>query len=202
MSGHQTLDQVRAAAADPANSFIIAKATEGTGWRSPVYVDQSNAAGGKFLGAYHFAWTNQDPLKEAENFLAHSALGEGEIAALDMERADAGESWETRVAYALAWCDEVKEKTGATPLIYLNWTWIKGLRTAATLEQFDRLITYPLWLAEWTGVAGQHSTVTHKDGAGQDCWPVLIHQYAVADGLDRNWTPDLNKLKAIAIKET
>ena len=108
-------------------------------------------------------------------------------------------TWAQRVAYAVAWLDEVKRLTGATPLIYLNWYWIQNMRTAATQAQWDRLVSYPLWLAEWSKVPGQHSTVTSKDGANPDSWPILIHQYAVVDNLDRDWTPDLKALQAHAV---
>ena len=201
VSGHQTLEQVKAAAADPANEFVIVKATEGMTWKSPDYAGQVAAvrAAGKRCGAYHFAWCNQDPLKEAANFLAGAALKPGDIAALDLERETAGETWAVRVAYALAWLDEVKAKSGATPVVYVNWNWIKGMRTAATLAQWDRLTQYPLWIAEWTGTPGDHSTVTAKDGSNPDDWPILIHQYGVIVGLDRNWTPDIAKLRAVAV---
>ena len=201
VSGHQTLAQVQAAAGDNANRFVIVKATEGEGWKADVYPAQVGAVrtAGKLAGAYHFAWCNQDPLKEAANFLAGAALKPGDMAALDLERETAGESWATRVTYALAWLDEVKAKTGATPLVYVNWNWIKGLRTAATVAQWDRLVAYPLWLAQWTGTAGQFDTVSPKTGSSKG-WPVVVHQYAVVDNLDRNWTPDLAALRALAVK--
>jgi GH25 family lysozyme M1 (1,4-beta-N-acetylmuramidase) len=200
VSGHQTLEQVRTLAADADVAFVIVKATEGETWTSPDYATQRTASGAKFLGAYHFAWPNQDPAKEATHFLATAALKPGQLALLDMERAEAGESWATRVAYALAWLDAVKAATGAAPLLYLNWSWIKAMRTAATADQWKRLTAYPLWLADWSGVPGKHSTVTSKDGTNPDSWPILLHQYAVLDGIDRNWTPDLAALRATAVK--
>ena len=114
-----------------------------------------------------------------------------------MERQTAGESWATRVSYAINWLAAVKSRTGATPLIYLNWSWIKGLRTAATAAQWAQLTSYPLWLAEYTNVPGKHSTVTSKDGTSQDSWPILLHQYAV-DTLDRDYTPDIDGLRKLA----
>lgn len=187
-------------AADDTNQYVIVKATEGQTWTSDAYPAQRDTAGAKFLGAYHFAWTNQDPHVEADNFLKYAALRKGEMAFLDIERSTAGESWETRVAYTIEWCEHVAAYTGATPLIYANWNWIKGLRTAATVAQWDRLTDFPLWLAEWTGVPGKHSTVSPKTGSSKG-WPVLLHQYGVVDNIDRNWTPDLAALRALAVKE-
>lgn len=210
VSGHQTLAQVQAIAADPGQSLIIVKSSEGKDTASGAYAGQRDAAGAKFLGAYHFAWPNQDPALEVANYLTAATLRPGDLAMLDAEDWGTGPHptpemlatpWTQRLAYVLAWLDAVKAATGATPLIYLNWTWIKGLRSAATAEQWARLTAYPLWLAEPTGTPGQHSTVTSKDGSSEDSWPIVLHQYLV-DSLDHDWTPDLAKLKALgATKE-
>ena len=207
VSGHQSLEQVQAAATDPRNAFVIVKATEGMSGRNADYSAQRAATGSKFLGAYHFAWSNQDPLKEAANFLAGAALKPGEVAFLDVENWGTGPhptpemqatSWAQRVTFALAWLDEVKAKTGGTPVLYANWDWIKNLRTAATAAQWTRLTAYPLWLADYSGTGGKHSTVTSKDGSNPDSWPIRLHQYLVND-LDRNWTPDIAALRACAV---
>ena len=70
VSGHQTLEQVKAACANPKYGFAIVKATEGLSYDSPSYAAQMQAVrdAGLCAGAYHFAWPNQDPLKEAEHF--------------------------------------------------------------------------------------------------------------------------------------
>ena len=204
VSGHQTTEQVKTAATDTANAFVIVKTSEGEGFQSPPRAEQVAAvrAASKLVGHYHFAWTQQDPAKEAANFLAASDIRVGDLVALDIEKGDDGATWATRLVYTLAWLDAVKAATGAKPLVYANWNWVKGLRTAATLEQWARLTAYPLWLAEWSNVPGQHSTVTSKDGTNQDSWPIHVHQYGVLDGvggrLDRNWTRDIAALKALA----
>lgn len=208
VSGHQTLAQTQAAVDDPSNAFVIVKATEGMGGKNSLYASQRDAAGRKFLGAYHFAWANQDPLKEAANFLTYAALKPGEMAFLDVENWGTGShptpemlatSWATRVGFALAWLDEVRAKSGAVPVVYANWDWIKNLRLAATSAQWARLTAYPLWLADYSGTGGKHSTVTSKDGTSPDSWPIVLHQYLV-DTLDRNYTPDLAALRALAVK--
>ena len=155
-------------------------------------------ASGKLAGAYHFAWPNQNPTTEAANFVKAAGLRPGELACLDMERQTAGESWATRVAYALTWCSEVKRQTGATPLIYVNWNWIKGMRSAATAAQWAELTTYPCWLAEWSDVAGQHSTINGQGGTSEGGWPIAMHQYGVINGLDRDYTADIDGLRKLA----
>lgn len=196
ISGHQNTATTQAAVADPANDFIIVKASEGMGGSNDSYAAQRTAAGSKFLGAYHFAWTGQDPLKEAENFITRAALRPGDMAFLDAEKYNDTDpiDWAKSVNFCLTWLDTVKARTGVTPLVYVNWNWIKGLRTAATVAQWERLVAYPLWLAQWTNVPGKFDTVSPKAGSAKG-WPVLLHQYGVIDGLDRNYTPDLKALK-------
>lgn len=198
VSGHQSITQVQAAAQDEKNTFLIVKATEGMGGRNADYTAQRAAAGSKFLGAYHFAWTAQDPLKEAENFLAYAMLKPGELVFLDAEKYNDTDpiDWAKSVNFCLTWLDTVKARTGVKPAVYLNWNWIKGLRTAATVAQWERLVEYPLWLAQWTKVPGQHDTVSPKTGSSKG-WPIVLHQYDV-DTLDRNYTADIAALKALA----
>lgn len=213
MSGWQTVEQVAAAAADPDVDFIILKATEGEGGRNSLYPAQRAAAGAKFLGAYHFGWASQDPVKEAANFTGYANLGPEHIAFYDGE--DWGEtdstkpnytrdkamrdatSWSTRVGFQLAWINIVSKSNAV--MSYHNWSWIKGLRGGATLAQWDSLTSRPLWLAEPTGTPGQHSTVTAKDGSNEDDWQILLHQFATKP-YDQNWTPDIAALRAAAVK--
>lgn len=207
MSGWQTVEQVAAAAADPDVDFIILKATEGEGGRNSEYPAMREAAGAKFIGAYHFGWPNQDPAKEAANFLEFANLEPHHLAFYDGE--DWGETdptkpnyardkgmrdatpWSQRVGFQLEWSRLV----GVRNLVraYHNWAWIKGLRGGATLPQWDSLTADPLWLAEPTGTPGQHSTVTAKDGSSDDDWPIVLHQYATKPH-DLNWTPDIAAL--------
>lgn len=202
VSGHQTLERVRELTTDPKVGFVVVKATEGMHALNDDYAAQMELARqqeAKVAGAYHYGWPVQDPTVEAEHFVSTADLGPGEIAALDLERTADGDSWANRVMYALTWLRYVYAATGARPLIYLNWSWIKSLRTAATAAQWAELTSFPLWLADWSNVPGKHATVTSKDGTSQDSWPILIHQYGVVDGIDRDWTPNLTALRAIAV---
>lgn len=187
MSGAQTIDQVRALALT--SDFVIVKASEGQGWQSPAYPAQRAAAaqGCSLTGAYHFAWPNQDPALEAANFLKAAALQPGDLTALDLEREAGGETWTTRVTYALTWLRAVSGATGTRPLVYVNLTWLQGLRGACSNPQWAELTSYPLWLAHYTGTPGVHGDTA--------AWDLLIHQYAV-DTVDHDWTPDTARLRA------
>lgn len=190
-------------------AFCVVNATIGLRSVSPTLASHSQIVrdSGILYGAYHWSQTvNQsattadqsDPIGEATHFLATVQPRTGDILALDHEEALG--TWEQRVAYAVAWLEHVAAQTGARPLLYANWNWIKGLRAASTPEQWARLTAFPLWLADYSGTGGQHPTVTSKDGASEDSWPILVHQYATTDNLDRNWAPDLAALRALGVK--
>lgn len=162
----------------PEVGFVIAKATEGRAFDDARYAEIRTevALAGRRFGAYHFAWPSQEAIAEADHFLRVAAPAPGELVALDLEKDD-GATWARRVEYALAWLTRVETALGVPPLVYVNWSWIKGLRTAATQAQWDALTRYPLWLADWNGTPGQHSTVNAKDGSNSDDWPIALHQY-------------------------
>jgi lysozyme len=173
--------------------FVVVKATEGLKYDSPEYpaqIDEVRAAH-KRAGAYHFAWPNQDPVAEAAHFVKTAALKPGEIACLDLESWDATTMtttpWTVRLAYALKWLAEVKTATGATPFVYLNWDWLKNLRSTAIIGSpyWVELTSYPLWLADYSSkMPGQFPSV---DGG----WQVVLHQWTDNDGgLDGDWLAD------------
>ena len=209
VSRHQTAAEVTAAVTQDGYEFVIINATTGLKSISDALDTNTQVArkSGDLTGFYHWSQTvndlattpdKSDPIGEARHFVTNSKAKPGDILALDHEE-ELG-TWPQRVAYAVAWLEEVKRLTGATPLLYVNWNWVKGLRTAATAEQWARLVKFPLWLADWSGTPGKHSTVTSKDGTDPDSWPILVHQYAVINDMDRNWTPDITALRALAVK--
>lgn len=194
MSGWQTVEQVRALAADPTNQFVIVKATEGRAFHADKFADQVAAAGDKFLGPYHYTGDpTNDPKVEADNLLGYvgEQVYKNHRSFLDIETA-------VSPTFVLAWLDYVKAQTGISPVWYTNWKWLPPLRTASTVEQWERLCEYGCWLAE-VKPAGQNSTVDPKPGSTKS--PVVVlHQYAYtpdATGatIDRDWTPDLARLK-------
>lgn len=180
-----------AAMADPSRRFFFAKATEGMGWKAPDYANLRARAetAGKLFGAYHYAWPNQDPLAEAQNFLGYSALKPGEIAVFDIERqtdfptsglaADERAWWQRNIKFSVTWLTEVAKALGVKPVIYINRYWRTELLKYSTAEQRAFLTSHPLWLADPTGVGGQYGDIAE--------WPATFHQYIMGTGIDNNW---------------
>lgn len=136
-----------------AGDFIIVKATQGTGYINPYWKKQIDGAikGGKIPGLYHYA-SGQGVQAEVNFFLQtiKDYIGKA-ILALDWEYIPAGGvNREFRnQAYAKAFMDEVKKRTGATMFIYgskdscfnaMDWTAVKNAG-------------YKLWGAQYAGYA-------------------------------------------------
>ncbi len=98
--------------------FVIAKATEGTGYVNPdcdrVYHDAMNS--GKKTGVYHFA-RQGDAIAQAKYFVDHISgyIGQS-VLLLDYESSavDQGVGW------AKDWLDAVYNMTGVKPVIYMS----------------------------------------------------------------------------------
>lgn len=136
--GAPNYDQLRTAV-----GFVIAKATQGTG-----YIDEQFARNrveahrtGLVFGAYHFAGGG-DPGAEANHFAdVVGALAVGEFLVLDWEIANPDPvGWSRRFA------DQVQARTGVRPVLYLN---------QSTLGAYDWApVGAPaLWLAKYDGNA-------------------------------------------------
>lgn len=123
--------------------FVIAKATEGTG-----FVDgfcdgtvQSAIASGKLWGFYHFAGDG-NAIAEADYFVDNTSsyFGRG-IPVLD---------WEGNqdVAWVNAWVERVHERTGVWPWIYGNpWRFNQG----GVNQNCGRWVaSYPSWISNPT----------------------------------------------------
>lgn len=95
---------------------IIHKARQGIGYGDPMYARRQSAAqeAGVLWGAYDFA-TQDDPVANAEAFLAYASLGPNDAAVLDFEdnvhsQMTADQAW--------IWLDHVAQKTGRAPMLY------------------------------------------------------------------------------------
>ncbi|MDR2672813.1 MAG: hypothetical protein LBC35_05945, partial [Coriobacteriales bacterium] len=147
--------------------FIIAKATEGTGYVNPNCdpVVQSALTRGKCFGTYHFA-TGGDAAAQADYYLEHTAgyIGKG-LMVLDFE-ADAlkqGYSW------AYAFCKRIIDKTGIPPLIYAS---LSPMRSYG-LTKLAQELNVGLWVAAYPNA--------NKQGYSQPSPPlpdVALYQYA------------------------
>lgn len=166
--------------ASPAQ-FGIIKATEGTDFRDPTFARHWNelAKKGIVRGAYHFAHPANDPIAEAENFLAmvnSQPAKAGDLLVLDLEVTD-DRSVEEVNAWAKTWLAHVKAKTGTKPMIYSGWAFADTYGAG--------LAEYPLWVAHYSRPKG---SVTPP--ADWKSW--AIHQYSETP-IDQNvsrLTPD------------
>lgn len=157
--------------------FMIAKATEGTG-----YVDrtcdgfvQTALALGRGAGVYHFARTG-DPIAQAD-FFVDNIRGYIGKAVLFLDWENAGD-YDLGVlaqgpAWAKRWLDRVYELTGVRPMIYMSKSVCREYDWSAVAPD------YALWMAQYpnydeTGYQDDPWT----DGGGVGAFPGwAIHQY-------------------------
>ena len=126
-------------------SFAFIKATEGTDFVDPRYVENSKGIikEGLLSGAYHFYKPTQDPIKQAEHFITTSQPLEHKLRpVLDIEITD-GQSAKEISSGALEWLKHVEKKIDCKPMIYTYasyWDDYLG-------NEFDN---YNYWIAAWT----------------------------------------------------
>lgn len=155
--------------------FIIVKATGGKGYSNDCFkrhADQTLAAG-KLLGCYHYARDRGyegSAEAEADHFIDafRPYIGKA-IPFLDWEADALG----LGVAWAKAWLDRVRAKTGVTPGIYTS----KSVCFAYDWSSVAK--TYPLWVAQYpdyedTGFLDEPWTDGWDFGAWSD---PLLFQY-------------------------
>lgn len=170
-------------AVDEFSDFVILKATEGT-----IFVDrdcdnkyQRAKSQGKLLGVYGFA-DMTDPVAEANYFVDNiqGYIGEA-LLALDNET-------HTDVGFALAWLNQVYDRTRVRPLIYMSASTLKAADWAPVFEA-----GYALWEAGYPPHFDVPNPGTPKpDGSdmpySSSPWPfATIWQYTSSAGtLDRD----------------
>jgi LysM repeat protein len=103
-------------------SFIISKATQGTGYVNPNHAAQIAEARALAIGVghYHFA-DGGDAVSEARFFVANSGWKSGEIVALDVEKPFV-DTCADPVAWAGTFAAEVRRLTGVEEDTYLNYS--------------------------------------------------------------------------------
>ncbi|GAB4022885.1 glycoside hydrolase family 25 protein [Spirosoma koreense] len=125
--------------------FVFIKATEGATLADKHFAKNWREAKKSSLrrGAYHFYHPTRDPLKQADNFISHVQLSEGDFApVVDFEVVN-GQSDETIVEGLRLWLETVERHYQVKPIIYTNGSlyrrYIKG-----------NLDEYPLWIADYS----------------------------------------------------
>jgi GH25 family lysozyme M1 (1,4-beta-N-acetylmuramidase) len=131
--------------------FVWIKASEGgDNWDDDALASNVAEArlGNKRIGFYHFARPLLTPgntaAEEARSFLFVIApyLRKGDLVILDWEAEN-----QHRTDWAKQWLDIVAKETGATPLIYLNGSAIRGTEEHPNPDWSAVEAKYPLWFA-------------------------------------------------------
>lgn len=138
--GSVDFTQIKAAG----HTFVVLKATDGTGGVDPMFVKNRSAAhaAGLIVGIYHFVEGGSTSAETAW-YLSHIApLQAREFMALDFEIAYPGD----HVSWCRGWLDAVAAQTGVNPLIYMNKSEMNGHDWTAGVSR-----SYGLWLAVYDG---------------------------------------------------
>lgn len=149
--------------------FVIAKATEGTGYVSPACARQVDGAlaAGKLAGVYHYC-TGSDAAAEADYFVSQISGWVGRVVlAIDFE-SGGNKAW-GRWDYARRVLQRVKDKTGVIPLLYGPASAYAGLKQAAGA------VNAGLWIANYATMnATGYQSAPWKLAA----YPCAIYQYS------------------------
>ncbi|MCT2407579.1 GH25 family lysozyme [Chryseobacterium antibioticum] len=97
-------------------------------------------------GAYHFYRADEDPVIQANNFLANVKLESGDLPPiLDIEKIPKRKTNKKLIEDLKVWCKIVEETYGEKPIIYTYYHYYKDFLKG----EFD---DYPLWLANYNDV--------------------------------------------------
>lgn len=97
-------------------------------------------------GAYHFYRADEDPVIQANNFLANVKLESGDLPPiLDIEKIPKRKTNKKLIEDLKIWCKIVEETYGEKPIIYTYYHYYKDFLKG----EFDG---YPLWLANYNDV--------------------------------------------------
>jgi lysozyme len=133
-------------------SFAFLKATEGRGFRDPLFPAFWKAAGdlGLARGGYHFARPTTDATAQADAFLSYvrsAGLGAGDMLALDLEVAD-GRTPPQVAEWGQEFCARVHAEAGRPVLVYTFLSFAQQGNCAG-------LGGYPLWIADPSSTPGR-----------------------------------------------
>jgi len=139
--------------------FAFAKATDGNTYTDPQF--KSNWTGikaaGMLRGAYHFYESKDDPVTQANNFIAAvGSLAVGDLPPVVDIEVNKGSFGNTTLAANLQiWLNTVEQALGRTPMIYTGPSfWNQNMNNS-----FSR---YALWIAQY-GVS--HPTIPNGWGS-------------------------------------
>src|SRR5690606_15725336 len=97
-------------------------------------------------GAYHFYRADEDPVRQANNFLENVKLEKGDLPpVLDIEKIPRRKSNAKLIEDLKIWCRIIEDAYGVKPIIYTYYHYHKDFLQG----EFD---DYPLWLANYNNV--------------------------------------------------
>jgi GH25 family lysozyme M1 (1,4-beta-N-acetylmuramidase) len=156
--------------------FVIAKATEGTGVKDPLYnqwASETEEAGAQF-GAYHFFHAeNSQAVQEADVFCAYARPRTGLSLWLDYETY--GKTAEDDAAQIALFIETVRGNVGNQQKIGL---YVNEIGLSRMLPYRASLGISALWYAA--------PSMAMTDQGAAMTWD--IHQYEVLDGVDRDYS--------------
>jgi lysozyme len=130
-------------------TFVICKGTEGITYTDPKFAE--NWAGiskkGFIRGSYHFYRTNDDPIKQVQNFTNVVKFEDTDIPPIvDFEEGSIvkGNTIEEIQADLIIFLKELEALTGRKPMIYTD------INTGNKYLDKPEFTDYPLWIANYT----------------------------------------------------
>ena len=178
--------------------FAYLKATEGTTWVDPKFLDNARNArdAGMPVGAYHFArpdlnLTLENAVEEARHFIKTQQLGFGNLGdiypVLDLETPFPREDT-VSASHLLSWVDTFKShfegETGHTLMLYTGIFFIREYNNFKHSASGYPLADMPLWIALYPKSVSPYKT-SPPDAGNWNRWTVW--QYSdngKVDGID------------------
>lgn len=141
--------------------YAFCKATEGTTFKAKRFEYNWNGIkdAGLIRGAYHFARTINDPIKEVKHFVKTiGVLDKNDMIVLDIEDERNVLSKTQFINWNLTFLETLEKETNVTPIVYTGGPYFnkhggeknnKGIWYPGD-ELVNKLNRYPLWLAAYT----------------------------------------------------
>ncbi|MHA6696313.1 glycoside hydrolase family 25 protein [Chryseobacterium sp. A321] len=134
--------------------FIILRASMGTSGKDEKFEEFWKSAGkqNKLRGAYHFYRPDEDPIKQAAQFLESVQLAKGDLApVLDIEKAPRKISKKNLKKNLQLFLDIVQERYQVKPILYTYYHYYNEYLA----QDFS---SYPVWLANYNDVLQPHES--------------------------------------------
>lgn len=146
ISHHNTVRDLRAAAAAGIWG-VIHKATQGTRYRDPTYVQRRQAVldAGMLWGAYHFG-DNSDPIAQVSNFLDYAKPAPDTLMCLDYEDHPSGRTM--RPQQMVAFLREIERRTGQKAVLYSGNVIKENMLRLSAADQ-EYVASHLLWLCQY-----------------------------------------------------